>query len=207
MSSEAVTRVYVVRHGETDWNAQGRIQGHTDIPLNDRGRAQARAAAKHLSQCGLDAVFSSDLQRAVETSDIIRSACPTLPTVSRHPELRERDFGPISGRLIAEASKLRDSSVKSEADPTEWSGVPGVESDGKMADRVWSFVRPAVEAHAGKTVLLVTHGGVLRVMMYRVLEIDFGRPWRCVLANAAINLFEVRGGIWRLRVFGQEAGG
>lgn len=196
------TRVYVVRHGETDWNVAGRIQGHTQTSLNDRGRLQARQAARLLAGRGIRHIWSSDLNRCIETAEMISQAVGV--GFDTTPALRERDFGGLSGSAIAEAAKLRDAAVRTEADPTEWSGVPGVESDGRMSERLWAFVNPVVARHAGQTLLLVTHGGVLRVLMCDVLGIAAGKPWRAVLRNAAVNLFEVHAGVWRLRTFGLE---
>lgn len=196
------TRFYVVRHGETDWNRTNRIQGHTDTPLNDRGLHQARLVAAHLAGCRLDVIYSSDLQRARGTAVLVAEAC-NLP-VETDAALRERDFGPLSGRGFAEVAHLRNTTVRTEADPTEWAGVEGVETDQAIAARVWGFVRPLAERHAGRRVLLVTHGGVLRVLMCGVLGLEGGRPWRAVLKNAAVNVFEVFDGVWRLRTFGLE---
>lgn len=194
--------MYVVRHGETDWNAEGRIQGHHQSHLNDLGRRQARAAAAYLAGCGLTHIYSSDLARASDTAAAV-SDLTNLPVVT-DPALRERDFGPLSGSLIVDAVRVRDAAPKNEADPSEWSGVDGVESDSRMSERLWGFLRPMAERHVGQTVLVVTHGGVLRLLLCAVLGIPAGKPWRAILANAAVNLFEVRSGIWRLRSFGIE---
>jgi broad specificity phosphatase PhoE len=90
-----VTTLLLVRHGETDWNAEGRLQGHTDMPLNDLGRRQARALADELAGDGIEAVYSSDLARASETAEIVAERLG-LP-VGLDPDLREKDWGTWEG--------------------------------------------------------------------------------------------------------------
>jgi probable phosphoglycerate mutase len=208
-----LTRVYLVRHGRTDWNAQARIQGHHQTSLNDAGRRQARRVAAYLKSRGIEFLYSSDLDRARQTAEAIAEA--TGLSIETTPALRERDFGPLTGLLIAEARRKRDGAAAAAGGtdprlPAEWSvvdtwgAIEGVEGEAKMSERVWGFLRPMAERHAGRTVLVVTHGGVLRTVMYGVLGIEPGKPWRCTLENTAVNLFEVDGGLWRLRMFGYE---
>jgi broad specificity phosphatase PhoE len=148
--------LYLARHGETDWNAVGRWQGHTDVPLNATGEAQARALAEVLRGAGLSMVISSDLARAQETARIVAGLLD-VPLAYVDVDLRERSFGPFEGLTREECARLF---------PQAWRGwqegrraPEGAESDGALAARVAAaLVRAAKHAPA----LVVTHGGALR---------------------------------------------
>ena len=134
----------LVRHGETDWNAEGRLQGHTDRPLNEHGRRQARALAERLAGDDIAAVYASDLARARETAEIL-GAKLGLPVVL-DAGLRERDWGNWEGL------------TGSERDRVDHVGEPADEH----AERVLAAVRGIAERHPGARIVVVTHGGSLR---------------------------------------------
>jgi broad specificity phosphatase PhoE len=149
-----MTTILLARHGETDWNVQRRWQGHTDTPLNDTGRAQARALAGELAGEGIDAVYSSDLMRAHETARLV--AEPRGLSVTAIRDLRERSFGSIEGLTTDEIQERH----------------PGMElpwGDGEtreeMAERVLAAIRRIAEAHPESRVLIVSHGGPLRAVL------------------------------------------
>jgi broad specificity phosphatase PhoE len=139
-----VTTLLLVRHGETDWNAEGRLQGHTDTPLNDYGRRQAATLAEALAGDGIDAVYSSDLSRARETAEIV-AARLGLPVVVE-PGLREKNWGSWEGL------------TPMERDATEYVG----ESTEDHRDRTLRALREIAERHPDARVLVVTHGGSMR---------------------------------------------
>jgi broad specificity phosphatase PhoE len=139
-----VTTLLLVRHGETDWNAEGRLQGHTDRPLNDFGRRQAAALADRLAGDGIDAVYASDLARARETAEILAERLG-LPVVT-DPDLRERNWGNWEGL------------TGSERDRVEYVG----EERDVHGERVIRAVRRIAELHPGERIVVVTHGGSLR---------------------------------------------
>ncbi|HEV7133000.1 MAG TPA: histidine phosphatase family protein [Gaiellaceae bacterium] len=139
-----MTTLLLVRHGETDWNAEGRLQGHTDRPLNDFGRRQAAALAERLAGDPIDAIYASDLSRARETAEIL-GARLGLPVVLE-PGLRERNWGTWEGL------------TGSERDRVEYIG----EAPDEHAERVLAAVRAIAERHPHGRVLVVTHGGSLR---------------------------------------------
>jgi broad specificity phosphatase PhoE len=139
-----VTTLLLVRHGETDWNAEGRLQGHTDRPLNDYGRKQAKELAQRLAGEGADAIYASDLVRAKETAEIVGERLGL--TVVVDPDLREKDWGTWEGLTGDERV-----AVEFEGETTE-----------AHRDRVLGAVRRIVARHPEQRVVVVTHGGSLR---------------------------------------------
>ena len=159
----AATRVLLVRHGQSEWNAVGRWQGQADPPLSDVGRAQARAAASSLG--ALDAVFASDLQRATETAAIISAELGVGPVVV-DPDLRERDAGEWSGLTRAEIEERYPGYL--DGTPSFASGgsrrPPGWESDESVLERALRALATIGSAVDGGDVLAVTHGGLIYVV-------------------------------------------
>jgi len=167
-----LTTFALVRHGQTDWNAERRLQGATDIPLNDVGRGQARDAVASLSGQQWDAVVSSPLSRAAETADIIADGLGL--TVDRLvPELIERSFGPAEGLQAGpELEALRIPG-----------GFRGGESDDDAAARGITALEELAQEFAGKRVLVVAHGTLIRL----TLGLAVGRDLDSV-QNAVLNL-------------------
>jgi probable phosphoglycerate mutase len=174
--------LYVARHGETEWNAAGRWQGHTDVPLDALGKAQAEALAVRLAGVPLAGVVSSDLSRASETASIL-AARLALPLVYTDAMLRERSFGIFEGLTREECERLY---------PEEWRGwlekrhtPQGAETQEELSDRMLSALRRAAEsvAHARAGVLVVSHGGAMRAVIYSATgetppPIANGAVWR-----------------------------
>jgi broad specificity phosphatase PhoE len=159
----AATRVLLVRHGQSEWNAVGRWQGQADPPLSDVGRAQARSAARSLG--ALDAVFASDLQRATETATIIAGELGVGPVVV-DPDLRERDAGEWSGLTRAEIEEQFPGYLDST--PSFAAGAarrpPGWEPDDSVLERALRALATIGSAVDGGDVLAVTHGGLIYVV-------------------------------------------
>lgn len=179
-------RVLIVRHGETQWNADGRIQGQTDVHLSDRGEMQARALVPRLADELIAAVYASDLQRAWRTADLAVEG--RFVPVTRDPAWRELAFGAWEGLVYAEAA-ARDPEVASRRlrHPAR-TAPPGGEHLGDLLDRV----RPALQAiqarHAGETVLIATHGGVVRALGCFFLGLDLDAAWRLTAGNAGLSI-------------------
>lgn len=151
------TRVLLARHGETDWNAVGRWQGHADPPLNATGRAQALELAERLLDVGIEVVVSSDLVRAAETAAIVAERLG-LP-VAKDPELREIDVGSWSGLTRAEVSaRFPDGFARWQAGEIGHNG----ETREALGERVERALLRCANGHAGRCVLAVTHGGAIR---------------------------------------------
>jgi probable phosphoglycerate mutase len=164
----SATRVLLVRHGQSEWNAVGRWQGQADPPLSDLGRRQAREAARSIG--AVDAVWASDLQRAAETAAIISADIGVGPVVL-DPDLRERDAGDFSGLTRAEIDERFPGYLEDHRRP------PGWEPDEHLLARALRVVHEIAREVRGGDVLAVTHGG----LVYR-LESHLGAP-RNRLAN------------------------
>ena len=147
---------WLVRHGQTDWNVQRRYQGHTDIPLNALGRAQALELAEGINGSQIAAIYSSDLSRALETAGIL--AQHTQSPVTPDRRLREIAMGKWEGRTLAEVSQGLPEGSTGLAYTEAHTRAPGGESLTEVAERVRSFADEIAERHAGQIVLVVTHG-------------------------------------------------
>jgi broad specificity phosphatase PhoE len=163
-----VTTIFLARHGESDWNAERRWQGHADRPLTARGREQAHALADRLSDIELDAVYSSDLRRARETATMVAEEQGL--EVTALPDLREIDVGSWSGLNRDEAR------IRFPEDFERWlQGGPGWkdgETYPEMSRRVVDAVFRLAEAHDGGRVLVVCHGGPIRAVHATALDVD-----------------------------------
>jgi len=180
----AATRIIAVRHGETAWNVDTRIQGQLDIDLNDKGRWQAQQAARALADEDVDAIYASDLMRAFNTAQAIAAE---RYTVQAHKGLRERAFGKFEGQTYAEieAQWPDESRLWRIRDPHF--APPGGESPSQLMERVAQTVNEIAARHLGEQIVLVAHGGVMD-MLYRLAtrqSVSAPRTWE--LGNAAIN--------------------
>jgi len=179
------TRLIAVRHGETAWNVEARLQGQLDIPLNERGQAQARRAAQSLAEDRPDVVVSSDLARAHATAQAIASfnGCPLF----LEPGLRERSFGSFEGLTHGEvAQRWPEASQRWRSRDPDFAPGDG-ESLRVFFDRCIAATLRVVQAHAGKTIVLVAHGGVLDCLYRAARRVDLDAPRIWQLDNAAIN--------------------
>ena len=179
------TRILAIRHGETTWNVDTRIQGQLDIPLNDTGQWQARRLGEALAGEDIAAIYSSDLLRALATAEAIGQACGV--TVTPEPALRERHFGHLQGQTWAdiETHWPDDARLWRGRDP-QWQPEGG-ESLHVLRERIAACVHRLAAQHMGQHIVLVAHGGVMDAM-YRLatgLDVQAPRTWH--LGNAAIN--------------------
>ncbi|HZP90612.1 MAG TPA: histidine phosphatase family protein [Actinomycetota bacterium] len=171
-----MTTILLVRHGETDWNLHRRVQGHADTPLNDTGRAQARALGDELAGEPIDAVYSSDLMRAHETARLV--AEPRGLDVTAIRDLRERHFGTWEG--------LTDEEIFArfpEAREGPWGDG---ETRDEMTDRVLGALRRIADSHPGSRVLVVSHGGPLRSVLTHCGIDGVGRIENCHVVRIEI---------------------
>lgn len=180
-----ITTVCLVRHGETDWNAQRRAQGREDIPLNDRGRDQAKRCAEALSDRHWDAIYSSPLSRAMDTATTIADRVG-LAEVGPAPDLMERDLGAKSGLTGAETAERFGAG-----------DVPGVEGDAALRRRAMAALRLIAERHRGGHVLAVSHGGLINQVLANVSGGVSSRGF-VELANGCFSTIAYHQGGWAL---------
>ncbi len=183
---ENTTRILAIRHGETAWNVDTRIQGHLDIPLNEKGQWQAARLARALAgRDAIHAIYSSDLQRAHDTARAIAAA--TGAPLATHAGLRERCFGRFEGRTYAEIEQTwPEESEHWRRRTPEWAPAGG-ESLLTMRARIAQVLDELAARHPGQQIALVAHGGVLD-QLYRLatnMELQAPRTWQ--LGNTAVN--------------------
>jgi broad specificity phosphatase PhoE len=186
-----VTTILLARHGESDWNRSRRWQGHADRPLTDLGRRQARELAERLASTELDAVYSSDLQRARETAEIVASGRGLA--VNELPALREVDVGSWSGLTRTEAAERFPDAYKRWEEGGE--GWDDGETYEQLGDRIIGAVRRIAADHPGERVLVVTHGGSIRAVHADALGLDIHtyRRIQRVEPNATLSAVCVEG--------------
>jgi probable phosphoglycerate mutase len=181
----AITRITAIRHGETAWNVDTRIQGQLNIALNDKGRWQATQAAQALAGEAVDAIISSDLSRAYETA--LSIAQPHGLTVRTDTGLREREFGLFQGKTFAEIEAQHPEEALQWRKRVPEFAPQGGESLLQFRERVVQCLQQLAVQHSGQHLVIVSHGGVLDVL-YRAatgLELQAPRSWE--LSNASIN--------------------
>jgi probable phosphoglycerate mutase len=180
------TRLIVVRHGETAWNVDTRIQGQLDIDLNDTGRQQARQLAGALADQSIDALYASDLARAWHTADAVARATGVAATPE--PRLRERAFGHFEGRTFAEIeAELPEEARRWRTRDPAFAPPAGGESLLTFRERVTGVAAALAARHVGGLVVLVAHGGVMDVLYRAATGQDLQAPRTWHLGNAAIN--------------------
>ena len=179
------TRIVAIRHGETAWNVDTRIQGHLDIPLNTTGLWQADQVARALADEPITAIYTSGLKRAHATAQAV--ARSTGAPLTTHTGLRERSFGHFQGRTFAEieAELPEDAHRWRKRDPHY--APEGGESLVTLKERIERTVAQLAQQHLGEQVVMVAHGGVLDVLYRLATRQDIQAPRTWQLSNAAIN--------------------
>ncbi|MGE5623019.1 MAG: histidine phosphatase family protein [Bacillota bacterium] len=184
-----MTEVLLIRHGETAWNAVKRLQGHLDIPLNATGERQAAALGRALLDEPLDAIISSDLQRAYQTAQAL--AAPRGMQVQIDPGLRERCYGAFEGMMYAEiGQRYPEAYAAWQARDIDARFPPGVhvaETLREFSQRAIQTITRIVERGRYRKVALVTHGGVLECAYRAAQGMGFAHPRDFDIFNASIN--------------------
>lgn len=161
--------LYIVRHGETNWNAEGKTQGESNIPLNNKGIKQAKALNKDLQDVKFKTVFSSDLVRAKRTAEII--AMERKLAIETTHLLRERRYGRLDGtpyHTMQEFHRIWENLSKKER--VRYRPYRGYETDEEVIRRFITFLREVAALYLGKTVLIVSHGGMMRTLLNHLSE-------------------------------------
>ena len=196
------TRLCVIRHGETAWNAEGRVQGQTDVPLSALGEAQALALAAALAGERFTALYASDLARVRQT------AAPAARVLGLAPRLeaalRERHYGKFETLTYAEArERFPHDYARFKAKEPDYDFESG-ESLVRFSERALACVSAIARRHAGEQVLVFTHGGVLEMVRRHALGIGLAAPRDFEIPNAAINWIEVSVEGWRVRAWAER---
>ena len=194
------TVLTLVRHGETQWNAAGRIQGHLDIPLNATGLAQAAAIGERLGGEAFDAILSSDLERALQTvRPIVRHSEQTLV---REARLRERHLGVLQGLTGEEAATRHAQAWQAFKARHPDSPLEGGETLAEFSRRVVGLIEYLLMTCTGSRLLLVTHGGVLDAAYRHATALPLNAPRDFPIYNASVNVLRRRGGAWTVESWG-----
>jgi broad specificity phosphatase PhoE len=187
-----VALIYLIRHGETTWNREGRFQGQADAPLSERGREQAERVAARLADRGIERVVSSDLSRARDTAE--RVARATGAPLELEPALRELAFGRWQGLTRAEIeARFGDEFARYIADPDK-GRVVGGESFPDAIVRVRAAAERLLAPNGPERMAWVMHGGSIRALLCAYLDWPVGRRGVYRLDNAGVSLLEVRPG-------------
>lgn len=204
--------VYIIRHGETEMNRQRRMQGQSDIPLNDYGRKLAKETGEAMDEIRFDYAFTSPLQRAVETAELLLTG-KQVPLI-RENRIIEISFGVYEGLSYAEQSRIPNPHFPNFFDaPESYEAPPGGESFLDVMQRAGEFWDELIhtEQYADKTILISTHGCLLKALLAVIRKTELPAFWgEGVHKNCAVTLIRVEGGITEILqegvVFYQESG-
>lgn len=186
------TRLILVRHGQTVWNHELRYQGQSDVALTEAGYQQARQMAARLRGEKIDAVYASDLSRALETAKIV-AAERSLP-VETLPALRELKFGVWEGLVYQEIAEQYPDLVQAWSSNPGRVRIPGGEMFAELQERACGAVKDLLARHDNETILVVSHGATIRMIVCDVLGIDIDRAWQIRQDNTAVNIIDFHDG-------------
>lgn len=171
-----MVRIYLVRHGETTWNVEGRFQGHSDTPLNETGRHQADLLGRYFKGKKLTAIYTSDLLRAMDTASII-GAFQDID-IMHDPRLREMNFGKWEGMDYYKIQAVHPKELDDWQKNILTTAPPGGESLGQLARRVEAFYQQTISTKLDGETLIVAHGGVLQVLLCYALNLPPQNYWQ-----------------------------
>lgn len=193
------TRICIIRHGETDWNVEKRIQGQTDIPLNETGHAQALAMAYNASHHRFHAIYSSDLMRARATAQAIADRIGI--EVKTLPQLRERHYGIFQGITATEGAVLHPEAHTHYKNRDLAYDFETGENMMHFAARVTEAIKWLVRHHEGHTIATVSHAGVLDIIYRKATGRPIQTPRDFVIPNCALNWFRFDAQGWHLEAW------
>lgn len=193
-----VTRVVLVRHGQTDWNRDQIFRGRVDVPLNETGRAEARKIGEALRGIPLDAVYSSPLSRAVETARAI--LVHHSLELRTDPGLMDIDYGRWQGVALNEVKRMYPDLYRAWSETPESVQMPGGESLEDVRRRTMEALKRICRTHPGGTVLIVAHRVVNKVLLCAVMGLDNRHFWAIKQDNCALNVFDYGNGSYVLHL-------
>lgn len=190
------TFLYLVRHGETAWNREGRYQGHMDVPLAPEGLREAERLAQRLSSVAFDAIFSSDLSRCLATAEAIAALQKDARRdgVAVDRRLREMAYGRWEGLTLAEVRGRYPDELAAYQRDAVGTRLEGGESFADVMARVRKFIDERIELRSGR-LLVVTHGGTLKAVLFHLLGLDPRLRGRFVVENGSLTVLRLGEGI------------
>ena len=188
MDKNSACTIYLVRHGETEWNREGRLQGHKDSSLTPKGEEQAAQTAQKLKEVKFDAIFSSDLIRAKRTAEIIKLERELEVVTTK--ALRERNFGHHEGKLVKDyyndiKDLLEDYNRLPDEQKWQFKFADRYESDHDLVTRWITRLREIAVAYSGKTILIVAHGTAIKIFLAKIGYIKYDNIRKVYVPNAA----------------------
>lgn len=199
-----MTEIWFIRHGETDWNRQRRLQGWQDIPLNEFGRNQVGLLASRLREearaTPIRAIYSSDLQRAHATAVPVSAQLDLRVRVE--PGIRERSFGVLEGLDLERIDVLAPEAAAAWRSRDPLRALDGGETLGQFQSRVISTVNDVASRHESERILMFTHGGVLDIVWRHASGVPLNAPRAAALLNVSINRVGVRARRWEVLNWG-----
>ncbi|PIQ99591.1 MAG: alpha-ribazole phosphatase [Nitrospinae bacterium CG11_big_fil_rev_8_21_14_0_20_45_15] len=191
MKPEPSCRIYLIRHGETANAGKVRFNGHHDVELSAKGQQQLRLVSDALKHCSIDAVYSSDLKRTMESARII--AEPHDLKLTTFPELRELSFGEWEGLSVDEVEQKYPGQYLKLFENIDIECPPGGESFLQLQNRVVPKFREIVQSHPSQSIVIVAHGGVNRTLLSHLLEMPIKKMFRLNQEYAAVNIIQYYG--------------
>ena len=182
--------IYIVRHGQTEWNLLGRTQGHGNSDLTPKGIEQAELLADSMTKYPIDYIYSSDLGRAYQTAEIIGNKLNI--EVEKTEALREMNFGTWEGRIIKDIIEEDPELYKMWRNEPHLAKIPQGETLSQIKERTDAFIKEINEKYDGKHIVLVTHSLCARIMLLSFLDSDVKNIYRINQANTALNIIELR---------------
>lgn len=196
------TQIILVRHAETEWNAEGRYQGQLDSPLTETGLQQVQALAERLRHEPIQQIYSSDLARCQTTANCIAQARGGQ-TVNLDVRLREKHAGLFQGLTWAESEQQHPEAYQAFREKRADYVVPGGESRQQVLERTMASLDEYVEKHANQQLLIVTHGAVLSTLMRHILGVPQSAPRRFDMLNGSLSIIVFKRGQWVVQTMGE----
>ena len=204
MKNSDICEIIAVRHGETVANKTGILQGQSDTPLNEIGIMQAHAIAERLKKRHFDLAYTSDLNRAVATAELITANHPQLQLV-KTPSLREWNLGDLQGQPYTELRIKYPDILNAFKKDGEVPPIPGGENIEDFQNRIGSFMDEIAKANPGKRILFVSHGGAMQRMLKHTMGKTDIRNICPLSANAGMSVFHYQNKQWRLITWNDTA--
>ena len=187
-----MTKIFLIRHGETEWNKIGKLQGSSDIDLLPEGIEQARLLVKHAPFNSVDAIYSSDLKRAIETAEILAEKFD-LPVIKERG-LRETSFGTWEGRYLSELAKENPQGFEKFFTQPDKVKPPNGETFLQSQARIMNALEEIIADNEDKNIIVVSHGAAIRLIICAALVIPISKMWAIGQYNMALNILSFADG-------------